>query len=116
MSLRNKYKFVFLNETWIFQKGGNKTKSWQDVGIRSCPSRGVDTGKRYIVLHAGSEDGWVDGCSLVFASGSKKGDYHGEMNGENFMAWWMKLLDSLVEPTVIVMNNAPYHSVQAKSK
>jgi len=28
----------------------------------------------------------------------------------------MKLLDSLVEPTVIVMNNAPYHSVQAKSK
>ena len=59
-----KYDFVFLDETWIFQKGSQKTKSWQDVDIKSCPTRGVDTGSRYIVLHAGGTNGFIDGASL----------------------------------------------------
>jgi len=113
MDLRNKYKFVWLDETWIFQKGSMKSKSWQDIDIRSSPARGVSTGKRYIVLHAGGEDGWIDGCSLTFAADSKTGDYHGQMNGEKFMKWWFQLLDKLHEPTVIVMDTAPYHSIQA---
>lgn len=114
MELKPKYKFVFLDETWIFQRGSHKFCTWQDVDVRSCPIRTVNQGKRYIVLHAGGEDGFIDGLSLVFASGSKDGDYHGEMNSINFMNWWFKLLDRLYEPTVIVMDNAPYHSVQEK--
>jgi len=107
-----KYDFVWLDETWIFQKGSKKTRSWQDVDVKSCPTRSADTGNRYIVLHAGGQNGWVDGMSILFKSGSKDGDYHGEMNSKNFMSWWRRLLRKLERPTVIIMDNAPYHSIK----
>lgn len=34
------------------------------------------------------------------------------MNFENFKQWFIKLLDNLHEPHHILMDNAPYHSVQ----
>ncbi|XP_031338724.1 uncharacterized protein LOC116182006 [Photinus pyralis] len=47
---------------------------------------------------------------LVFASKST-GDYHGEMNRENFLHWFEKqLLVNLEEPSVIVLDNASYHN------
>jgi hypothetical protein len=36
-------------------------------------------GKRRIILHIGSDEGFVDGGLLLF-KGSKNGDYHQEMN------------------------------------
>jgi len=109
-----KYDFVWLDETWIFEKGSKKTKSWQDVDVKSCPSRTVDSGNRYIVLHAGGSNGFIPGMSLVFKSGSTDGDYHGEINSTNFMKWWRKLLRKSKRPTVIIMDYAPYHSVQVR--
>lgn len=41
MDLRNKHNFVWLDETWIFHKGSMKSKSWQDIDIRSSPARGL---------------------------------------------------------------------------
>lgn len=114
MDLKSRnFKFVFLDETWIFQGGSYKQRTWQDVHIRSSPVKSTCQGKRYIVLHAGGEDGFIPGASLVFASSSTQGDYHGQMNGQNFMNWWSGFLDKLTEQTVIVMDNAPYHSIQA---
>lgn len=66
---------------------------------------------RYIVVHAGTEDGFVPNASLVFASKSRCADYHGEMNHVNFINWFEnKLLINLEEPSIIIMDNAPYHS------
>lgn len=36
------------------------------------------------MLHAGSKSGFVLNASLLFVSKSQKGDYHGEMDGNNF--------------------------------
>lgn len=41
-------------------------------------------GKRLIVLHAGSENGWVSKAELVFESKKSTGDYHNEMNSERY--------------------------------
>lgn len=38
-------------------------------------------------------------------------DYHEEMNSECFKQWFIRLLNLLEEPSYIVMDNAPYHSV-----
>lgn len=66
---------------------------------------------RYIVLHAGNEKGFIDGAELVFSSSTNQGDYHGEMNKSNFLMWFEnQLLKNLSEPSVIIMDNAPYHS------
>lgn len=47
----------------------------------------------------------------VFESKSS-GDYHQEMTGNAFQEWFTNIL-TLIEPgSVIVMDNAPYHSVR----
>lgn len=69
---------------------------------------------RYIVLHAGSENGFVEGASLLFKSGKSSGDYHSEMNSTVFEKWLKEdLLPNLEEPSMIVLDNASYHSRQA---
>lgn len=69
---------------------------------------------RYIVLHAGTKDGFVEGASLVFSTSQRANqlrDYHGEMNAENFEKWFEhQLLPNLKQPAAIIMDNAPYHS------
>lgn len=66
-----------------------------------------------MILHAGSEKGFVSGASLIFKAGTNTGDYHGEMNSENFENWLkFDLLPSLEEPSIIILDNASYHSRQ----
>lgn len=102
---------IFLDETWIYSKGSAR-KSWQDDDVKSVRKPEGYDGKRYIILHAGSSNGFVNNASLVFASKTKTGDYHGEMNGDLFFKWVKeKLVCNLEEPSLIVMDNAPYHSV-----
>lgn len=66
-------------------------------------------GKRLIITHIGSENGFVEGGLLVFES-KKDGDYHKDMNANVFEEWFAKILDILPENSVIVLDNAPYHS------
>lgn len=55
-------------------------------GIRKPSGKG----SRLIILHAGSESGWIDGAALVFQSKKLKatGDYHDEMTSEHFEEWF----------------------------
>lgn len=49
----------------------------------------------------------------MFKAGQASGDYHGQMNRENFLKWLEeKLLPNIPQESVIVFDNAPYHSVQ----
>ncbi|KAJ4449566.1 hypothetical protein ANN_00968 [Periplaneta americana] len=50
---------------------------------------------------------------LVFES-KKTGDYHEDMTGDLFKDWFEKIITKLVPNRVIVMDNAPYHSVKAE--
>lgn len=62
--------------------------------------------------HAGTTQGFVNSASLVFASKSNTGDYHGDMNSTLFKRWIEeKVIPNLQNPSYIVMDNAPYHSV-----
>lgn len=102
-------QFVFLDETWIFSRGGSK-RSWQDNSVKSVKNSGGE-GKRYIVLHAGNEHGFINGASLIFSSKSKSADYHDSMNADMFTKWLKeKLLPNLKQKSVIVLDNASYHS------
>lgn len=102
---------VFLDETWIFSKG-SQTKSWQDDNIQSVRKPEGYDGKRFIVVHAGTRNGFIPNASLLFSSKSATSDYHGEMNSDLFKNWIeTQLIPNLEEPSIILMDNAPYHSV-----
>ncbi|KAL4082907.1 hypothetical protein QTP88_029561 [Uroleucon formosanum] len=112
----------YLDETWV-NAGETSTKSWVDTTIsspRDAFLRGLTTGqkeplgkgKRLIVLHIGSSDNFVPGGLLCFESKKNTSFYHDEMNGDTFYDWFIKILPSLKENAVIVMDNASYHSVK----
>jgi len=111
----------YLDETWV-NAGDCTSKTWVDKTIKSPRDaflQGLTTGsqnpsgkgKRLIVLHIGSEDGFVPGGLLCFES-KKTTDYHEEMNGEAFYDWMKDVIPRLKENCVIIMDNAPYHSVK----
>lgn len=53
--------------------------------------------KRFIIVHVGTGDGFIDGASLIFLSKPSTGDYHGDMNYELFQQWTIgKLIPNLV--------------------
>ena len=60
------------------------------------------------ILHAGGENGWVDGAALVFQSKKATGDYHDEMFAVHFEEWFHdSLIPNLHSNSLIVKDNAP---------
>lgn len=52
---------------------------------------------------------------MLLVLGTKSGDYHHEMNNENFMKWVQtQLLPNLLPRSVLVIDNASYHNVPVK--
>jgi transposase len=81
-------------------------------GLTTGPKNPSGKGKRLIVVHIGSADGFVEGGLLCFESKKNTADYHDEMNGDTFYDWFCGVLPRLKENCVIVMDNASYHSVK----
>jgi hypothetical protein len=105
-----------LVKCWSHQK----KKIWYDETIKNSRepfNQGLSTGlkspsgkgKRLTILHIGSEDGFVDHGLLLF-EGNKQGDYHDEMNANKYEEWFTNILTKLPANSVIVMDNASYHS------
>lgn len=107
----DKRPVVFLDESYV-HKNYTVSKCWQ-----SSDEKGVlkkeSAGQRWIMGHAGGEMGFINGALLLFKSKTKSGDYHDEMNNENFSKWFKtQLIPNIPDNSIIVMDNAPYHSVQ----
>ncbi|XP_063226049.1 uncharacterized protein LOC134532923 isoform X4 [Bacillus rossius redtenbacheri] len=79
----------FLRKYKEEKERGTVSKSWQDKSLQSAKRRTV-------------------------GDGQKTADYHGEMNGETFLMWFEDMLVHLEEPSVIIMDNASYHSTQVE--
>lgn len=112
----------FLDETWV-NAGECSSRVWIDTSVKSHRDaflKGLSTGpknpsgkgKRLIVVHIGSADGFVERGLLCFESKKNTADYHDEMNGDTFYEWFCGVLPRLKENSIIVMDNASYHSVK----
>ena len=112
----NGRQIVYLDETWFTTRMCHN-REWVDstqAPTSSTYSRQVPPGdgERFVVVAAGGETGFIDGSFLSFTAKNTTGDYHGEMNRDLFMKWLTEsLLPSLSEPSVLVLDNAPYHSM-----
>lgn len=108
---------VYLDETWVNQ---NYTvgKCWTDTASPQATEIQQPTGKgsRLIILHAGTRNGFVNNAELIFQA-KNDGDYHNQINSILFEDWFRnQLLPNIAPNSVIVMDNASYHSVQLEKK
>ena len=124
---RNSGRPIFyLDETWV-NFGHVTSKSWRDKDIKSPREafhEGLMTGLknptgrggRLIILHVGNENGFIEDCGLVFRTSGVKADYHGDMTGDTFEKWFSDtLVPNLPPNSVIVMDNASYHTVRPET-
>ena len=115
-------QIYYLDETWL-NAGDCVDRVWKDNTVLSkhdAFNKGLTTGatnptgkgKRLIILHIGSDKGFLPGGLLCFESKKNSADYHDEINGDNFKEWFETILPRLEPNNIIVMDNAPYHSVK----
>ena len=103
---------IFLDETWV-NKNYTASKCWIDKTAEKATGVQTPTGRggRLIVLHAGNENGFVPNAELIFEA-KNKGDYHHQMNRDVFEKWFrLQLLPNIPAESMILMDNASYHSV-----
>ncbi|XP_066958087.1 uncharacterized protein [Macrobrachium rosenbergii] len=92
------------------------SRKWVDTSqpaTSATDSRQVPSGEgeHFVVVAAGTANGFIEGSSLCYPAKSTSGDYHGEMTGELLIRWLTnQLLALLSEPSVMVLGKAPYHN------
>lgn len=102
-----------MDETYI-NSDHHQKKGWSDDSTEG-PRKPVSKGPRIIILHAGSEKGFVPNSLLIFRPETKAEDYHDNMNTENYKKYVTEILiPNLPKNSVVVIYNAPYHNVQVE--
>ena len=110
----DKKPVIFLDEMWANAHDG-KDMAWvADNPVTGGTLGGVrrpsGKGKHLIILGARGEMGWIPNTTFILQS-KNTGDYHDEMTGEHFEEWFRdKLLPNVPLNSLIVMDNASYHS------
>lgn len=104
---------VYLDESYINKNHSNDfTWYWNEDG--PWVQKPTGKGERLIIINAITKDGWVPGAKLLFKSTKKTGDYHGQMNWDNFCKWFTEqLLPNIPKRSLIILDNAAYHNVLA---
>lgn len=104
---------VYLDETYINKNHSNQF-TWYLDEDGPWVNKPSGKGPRLIIVHAITKDGWVNGAQLIFDAKKRTGDYHGQMNWENFSKWFeIQLLPNIPANSLIIMDNAGYHNVLA---
>jgi len=101
---------VYLDETFINKNHSNQfTWYFDEDGPEVNKPSGK--GERLIIVNAITIDGWVNNAKLVFEAKKRTGDYHGQMDWENFSRWFAEqLLPNIPQKSIIIMDNASYHN------
>jgi transposase len=120
---RSEGKLIYyLDETWV-NAGHTHSSAWTDTTIKSSKraflsghttglKQPTGKGRRLVVGHVGCDRGFLNGGSLVFEAKKSTGDYHDEMDGPRFERWLESVIDNMVPDSVLVIDNAPYHTVE----
>jgi hypothetical protein len=119
---RNERRNIYnTDESWV-NAGITVSKGWKDTtiktrrqvslaglsfGLKSSTCRGP----RFAMVHAGNEHEFVPNAKLVFLCKNTTADAHEEIDGEMYEKYFSEqLLPNLPLKSVIVVDNASYHS------
>lgn len=79
---------VYLDESYV-NVNHSPARTWSFAEDGPWVQKPSGKGLRLILVHAMTAEGWVEGAKLVFQAKRRTGDYHGQMNFENFRRWFI---------------------------
>lgn len=114
----------YLDETWL-NTGYCVSKVWLDktvtssrmaflVGLSTGPQNPTGKGTRLIFVHIGSAAGFMPGGLSCFQSKKIHQFIMKKLLDQTLQEWFEEILPLLEDNAVIVLDNAPYHSVKKK--
>lgn len=102
---------IYTDESYVDSSHASH-HSWTDGPTKGI-KKPISKGNRLVIVHAGGEAGFVPNALLTFKAGTKSGDYHDNMNSENYERWLRtQLVPNLPPNSVVVVDNASYHNKQ----
>jgi transposase len=102
---------VYVDETYV-NVNHSTSRTWYCLEDGPWVQKPAGKGPRLIIVDAITSAGWLAGTRLVFQAKRRTGDYHGQMNFDNFRKWFSEsLLPNIPARSLIIMDNAPYHNV-----
>lgn len=102
---------VYTDESYVDSSHASG-KAWSDGSTKGL-KKPISKGQRVVIVHAGSEAGFIPNALLLFKAGTKSGDYHDNMNYTNYEKWLRtQLLPNLPPNSVVIVDNASYHNKQ----
>lgn len=102
-------QIVYMDETWL-NKNITPNVIWHDNSLDTVDSVPPGKGQRWIVLSAGTKDGWLPNSFKMWKGNTKSEDYHTEMNSDVLNDWLVNFcLPNMNRDGVLVMDRAPYH-------
>ncbi len=123
---KEKRPIFYMDESWI-NKNIMPSHGCTDGSAATIPRTPAGKGARWILIGAGGPAGWIPGTYEMFVGkkknkgkraklGEEPDDYHSEMNGDKFKLWLhTKLLPSVPENAVLVLDRASYHREMVES-
>jgi transposase len=104
---------VYTDESYVLTNHV-QNQGWGDENGPPLKKK-LSKGQRFIIVHAGSQSGFVPNAMLTYKAATTSGDYHSNMNAENYKKWITELLiPNIPSNSVVVMDNAAYHNVRAE--
>lgn len=102
---------VYLDETFVNKSHAGQC-TWYLAEDGPWVNKPSGPGPRLIIVHAMTVAGWLPGAEVVLEATQRTGDYHGQMNGENFSTWFANpLFPHIPSHSLIILDKAPYHNV-----
>jgi transposase len=102
---------IYLDETYVNKNHSNQL-TWYREEDGPWVNKPSGVGPRLIVVNAIGRNGWIKKADLVFQAKKRTGDYHGQMNWDNFSRWFAtQLLPNIPDDSMIILDNARYHNV-----
>ena len=99
--------FVFMDESWI-NRNAVPTKIWTDGSLEFEPPIPHGKGQRWIMIGAGTREGWIEPTFVMWKGNVLSEDYHSDV----FCDWFnRRLLPNVAPSACIVVDRAPYHCV-----
>ncbi|CAH2102996.1 unnamed protein product [Euphydryas editha] len=106
---------TYVDETWV-HSDYTVAKCWQN-SLDASVKNNFNPAQRWIIVHAGNENGFIQKAGLIYKCKSSTGDYHSEMNTGNFIKWLNeKLIPNLPSNGIVIIDNAPYHNEQIEKR
>lgn len=102
------YHCIYIDETYG-HSGHTSYRMWSDESLKGL-FKNIGNGPTLIIVHAGSKMRFIPNRLLFFKSDVKTGDYHSNVNAENYGRWL--ILPNLPTNFVVVIDNATYYSTQ----